>query len=92
MCEGSLWREKSGLLVEDGPEELVSRAESLHKNVSLAFPDHCNSLSHCRKLGRIVDDCEFRDVDSLLLTNFPDHILVTEGSLDQSEVNSLCRC
>ena len=93
MGQCTFRRKETGLLVEDGAEELVSGAKSFHQEVSHAFPYHCNSLCDRRKLVRVVYNRELRHVYSLAFAGLRNHALVADQShVNKSEVNGLaCR-
>ena len=94
MSESALWRKEALLLVEDCTEELVSRAETLHKEVSLAVLDHLDSLCNRLEFVRIVDHCEDVHIESFLLASLCDECLVTDKSnICESKLYSLsCSC
>ena len=46
MRKGSFRRQKTGLFIENGTQELVSRAQSLHQEVALSIPDHPHRLRY----------------------------------------------
>ena len=86
MCKGTLRREKSRLLVEDRAEELVCRAESLHKEVALTFADHAHSLLDRLHFVFIVDDREYRNIDSFVLAGLCNEVFIThEGDIREAE-------
>ena len=58
VAKKALRREKAGLLVEDGAEELVCRAEALHQDVSFAVVDHLDSVGDGVQLLFDVYDSE----------------------------------
>ena len=90
VTEKRLRRKKSCLLVQDGAEELVSRAESLHENVTLSVVNELDSLSDSLELIRVINDVKFGSVDAVLFANFIDHLRITHKcGLDETEVNSL---
>jgi len=91
MGKCTLRRKKTCLLVQDGTEELVSRAKSLHKEVSLALTDHLHSLGDGRKLVGIVNDSEDGNIHTLFPARLCDQSLVTDKSdIGQAKLHSLC--
>ena len=80
VAEHSLRRKKSGLLVEDGAEELVSRAKALHQHIAVTVVNQLDSLGHSLKLNRLVNDVEQLHVDVVLIASLFDQLLVTDKS------------
>ena len=58
VAEKTLRRKETVLLVKDSTEELVGRAETLHKDITLTVMNQLNSLSHSLELIRITDNLE----------------------------------
>ena len=93
VSKRALRRQKSCLFVQDRAEELICRAESLHKEVALSLTDHLHSLSNRRKLVRIVHYSEDGHIYVLFLARLGYKVLIThECHIRQSKLNSLCRC
>ena len=93
MRKGTFRREQSGLFVQDGSQELVRRAQPLHKKVSLTVLDHLHCLCNSLELYRIVDNRKYRLINTLLFADIHDHVSVSDKSdIDKSELHGLgCR-
>ena len=46
MGKGTLRREETSFLVQDGSDEFVSRAKTFHKKVAMSIPNHIDGLCY----------------------------------------------
>ena len=90
VAQEGLRRKETGLLVENGAEELVSAAESLHQDISLSIVNHLHGVGHCLQFIRIVNNLELGNVNAVLPAHIGDHLCIAhEGSGYETQVNSL---
>ncbi len=90
MTEHGLRREDARVLVQDGPEVFVGRAETLHQKVALALVYHRDSLRDGLCLDRVVLNREFCHIDAVLFADSLDKSLVTDESrIDEPEIHCL---
>ena len=93
MGEGSLRRKEPGFLVENCPDELIRRAESLHQKVSLSLTDHADRLGYRLVFLRNVDYPEFVHVNAFLSAYLFNQCPVSDQcDINNSKRNSLGGC
>ena len=64
VAQQALGRQKAGLFVENGAEELVGGAKALHQHVGLAVVDHLHCLRDSLELHGVVNYGEFGDIQA----------------------------
>ena len=87
VAQDALRGQETGFLVQDGAEELVGGAETLHQDFALTVMDHLDGFSHGLQFVLDVLDLKLGDVDVVVGANLLDEVLVThEGALDEALV------
>ncbi len=87
VAQDTLRRKEAGLLVQDGAEELVGGAETLHQDFALAVMDHPHGLGNGLQLVLDVHDLELGNVDVVVGADFLDDIRIAhEGALHEALV------
>ena len=85
MAEQPLGGQQAGLLVQDGPQELVGRAQPFHQQVALAGTDQAHGFGDGLHLVGDVDDAESCGIDVPFTADLADAGgIAHQGDLDET--------
>ena len=91
VAQDALRRKKTSLLIEDGAQELVCGAKTLHQDITVTIMNKLHGLGDSLQLNRLINDVEHFDVNAKLFTSLGDKVLVSDKSdLNEPHLGSLC--
>ena len=92
MCQDTLRRKQTCLLVKDRTKKLICRAQALHQKITFSILDHLNGLSHSLQFDRVVNNRKLRHIDVFLTANLLYDCLITDKNhINQAQIYRL-RC